>query len=115
MDAEPPRQAFELGISAVAGASFWGLYHLATLMRGGRKIEPQHWVRAAITVAMGIVAGVLVAEFLGPALIPLVPITGLRDPYVVGFILGAASWELAPFVFRGVRAFGAKKVKEAGE
>lgn len=115
MDAEPPRQAFELGISAIAGAAFWGLYHLATLMRGGRTIEPQHWVRAGLTVGMGVVAGFLVAEFLGPALIPLVPIAGLRDPYVVGFVLGAASWELAPFIFRGVRAFGAKKAKEAGE
>lgn len=115
MDTEPPRQAVALGLSAFGGAAFWGLYHLATLWRAGQRVEPQHVVRALTTVAMGAIAGVLAAVFLGPALIGLVPIAGLRDPHVVGFVTGAGAWELAPFLFRGLRAFGAKKAKEAGE
>lgn len=115
MDAEPPRHILDLAFSALGGAGFWGLYQLAMLWRAGRAVEPQHVIRALLTVAVGAVAGVLVAVFLGPSLIGLVPIVGLRDPHVVGFILGAGAWEIAPFAFRGLRAFGAKKAKEIGE
>lgn len=115
MDTEPQRQALDLGLSAFGGAAFWGLYHLTTLMRAGRSVEPQHWLRAGLTVVAGVVAGVIAAMILGPALVPMVPVIGLRDSHVVGFIIGAGAWELAPFAFRALRAFGAKKAKEAGE
>lgn len=115
MDSEPPRQALDLGLSAFGGAAFWGLYHLAALWSAGKAAEPQHWVRAGVTILMGVLAGVLAAWFLGPALVPMMPIAGLRDPRIVGFGFGAFSWEVAPFVFRGLRAFSAKKAKEIGQ
>jgi hypothetical protein len=115
MDTEPPRQALDFGLSAIGGSIFWGLYHLTSLWRAGKAVEPRHVVRAVMTVAAGILMGLLAAVFLGPSLAGLVPIAGLRDAHVVGFAIGAVAWEAAPFLFRGLRAFGAKKAKELGQ
>lgn len=115
MDAEPPRQALDLGLASLGGAAFWGLYKLTLLLRAGTRVEPQHWLRAGLSIVMGVAAGVLAALFLGPALTPMVPIVGLRDASVVGFVIGATAAELAPFIYSGVRAFGAKQAKEVGE
>lgn len=98
-----------LGLSALAGGAVWGLYHLATTLLAGQPVHRQDIILAALNVACAIAAGGLVAYFLGPVLTPLVPIQGLREPHAVGFALGAVAWEAAPFAYRWLRLFAAKK------
>lgn len=110
MDPEPPRQA--LAISAFAGAAFWGMFHLWTTIWAGQPVARTDVVKAAVNVAMGLLGGVMVAWFLGPAVTPYVPLAGLKDPHVVGFAIGAATWEVAPFVYSWLRARAARTAKE---
>jgi hypothetical protein len=101
-----------LAISALGGAVVWGTFTLVTAIWAGQPVARADCIRAAVNVAAGILVGVIVAWFLGPALAPMVPIAGLRDPHVVGFGLGAATWELAPFAFRLLRLRAAGYVKD---
>lgn len=110
MDTEPPRLA--LAVSALAGAVFWGMFHLATTLWAGQPVARTDMIKALANVAMGVIAGVLVAYFLGPALTAYVPIAGLREPQVVGFALGGGSWEVAPFLFGWMRARAKRMAKE---
>lgn len=115
MDTEPPRQVLDLGLSALGGAAFWGLYRITMLLQAREDVEMGQWLRAGLAILLGVAAGILAAVFLGPALTPMVPIVGFRNAGVVGFLIGATAAELAPSVYRGVRAFGAKKAREVGE
>jgi hypothetical protein len=98
-----------LGLSALAGGAVWGLYHLATTLLAGQPVHRQDLILAAANVAAAVTMGALVAYFVGPVLIPLVPIAGLRDPHAVGFAIGAVAWEAAPFAYRWLRVLAAKK------
>lgn len=98
-----------LGLSALAGAAVWGCYHLATTVWSGQPVHRQDLILAACNVTAAILVGGLVAYFLGPVLSPLIPMEGLRDPHAVGFGLGAVAWEAAPFAYRWVRIFAARK------
>jgi hypothetical protein len=98
-----------LGLSAIAGGAVWGLYHLATTLLAGQPVHRQDILLASFNVAAAIAAGALAAWFVGPALIPLVPIAGLRDPHAIGFGIGAVAWEAAPFAYRWLRMFSASK------
>lgn len=101
-----------LGLSAIAGGAVWGLYHLATTLLAGQPVHRQDFVLASLNVAAAILMGGLVAYFVGPALSPLVPIVGLREPHALGFAIGAVAWELAPIAYRGARLLAARKAGE---
>lgn len=101
-----------LGLSAIAGAAVWGCYHLTTTLLAGQPVHRQDVILASLNVAAAILMGCLVAYFVGPALMPLVPIAGLRDPHAFGFAIGAVAWEAAPFLYRWLRVIAAKKTEE---
>lgn len=98
-----------LSLSALAGGAVWGLLQLATKLLAGQPVHRQDLILAGLNVACGIAAGVLVAYFLGPALGPLIPVEGLRDPHALGFGIGALSWELAPIAYKAARLFAQMK------
>lgn len=104
-----------LGLSALAGGAVWGLYHLATTVLGGQAVHRQDIILAGLNVAAAVLMGALVAYFVGPALIPLVPLEGLRDPHAVGFAIGAVAWEGAPLLYRLLRIVVEKRVKAEGD
>jgi len=113
MDTEPPRLA--MGWSAFAGSILWAMYTLTIAMAAKQKLSPRAWVNAGLNVVAGIVAGVLVAVFLGPALTALIPVASLRDPHVVGFGLGAGAWEVVPWVYVLIRGRAARIAREDGQ
>lgn len=100
-----------LGLSAIAGGAVWGLYHLATTLLAGQPVHRQDVILAALNVSAAVAMGALVAFFVGPVVTPMIPLDGLRDPHAVGFGIGAVAWEAAPFIYRWVRLFGAKKAE----
>jgi hypothetical protein len=101
-----------LGLSAIAGGFVWGVYHLATTLLAGQPVHRQDIILAVLNVAAAILVGGLVAYFVGPVLGPMIPLEGLRDPHALGFGIGAVAWEAAPFAYRWLRVFAAKKVGE---
>lgn len=98
-----------LGLWSIAGGALWGTYHLATTLLAGQPVHRQDIILAALNVACAMIAGALVAYCLGPALVPLIPIEGLREPHAAGLGIGAVAWEALPFVYRWVRLVGARK------
>lgn len=112
MDTEPPRLA--LGVASLAGAAVWGTYTLVMAFFAAEPIRGRDAARALVNVAAAIVVGLLVAYFLGPAILAAVPVATLKDPHVVGFALGAGAWELWPFVVRLARRRAAAFGKEKG-
>ncbi len=110
MDTEQPRHM--LALYGSAGALVWGLFHLVTLIRSGQPVSVADGFRAFANVLAALLVGALVAYFLGPALTPMVPITGLRDPHVVGFGLGALGWEGLPIVLDFARRWGKRQARE---
>jgi hypothetical protein len=98
-----------LSLAAIAGGAVWGLYHLATTVLAGQPVYRQDYINALLNVAAAVITGGLVAYFLGPFLVPLIPIEGLREPRAAGFAIGVMTWEAVPFVFRWVRLVGASK------
>lgn len=110
----PPDDAVRqtLGLSAIAGGAVWGLYHLATIALAGQPVHRQDLILAAVNVACAVVAGGLVAYFLGPVIGPMIPLDGLRDPHALGFGVGAVAWEAIPFAYRRFRSIAAQKTGE---
>lgn len=100
-----------LGLSAIAGGAVWGFYHLATTVLAGQPVHRQDVILATLNVACAVLMGALVAYFVGPALAPMIPVIGLREPHALGFGIGALAWEGAPFLYRGFRLFANKKAK----
>jgi hypothetical protein len=98
-----------LSLSAVFGGSVWGMYHLATTLLAGQPVHVRDLILAAVNVLCAIGVGASVAYFVGPVLAPLVPLEGLRDPHAMGFGIGAVAWEAAPFAYRWIRIFAAKR------
>lgn len=95
-------------IAACAGGVFWGLFRLTTSLLAGQSVAGSDVIRAGLNVAAGLIAGILVAYFVAPALAPLIPWPSLRDLNAVGFGLGAGTWEIFPFVLGLARARAAK-------
>lgn len=110
MDPEPPRLV--MAVSAAAGGVFYGMVHLTTTLMAGQPVHRADLIRAAANVLMAILSGALVAYFLGPAIASYVPVAALREPYALGFGIGAGAFEVAPFAYRLLRARAAKIVKE---
>lgn len=100
-----------LSVSAVAGGAVWGLYHLATTLLAGQPLHRQHLIGAAYNVASAMVTGALVAYFVGPVLLSTIPHAGLRDPYAVGWAIGALAWEGVPFLLKAFRRAAAKRAE----
>lgn len=110
MDTEPPHLA--LGVASLAGAAVWGTYTLVMAFFAAEPIRGRDAARALVNVAAAIVVGLLVAYFLGPAILSAVPVATLKDPHVVGFALGAGAWEVWPFAVRFARGKVSRFVKE---
>lgn len=102
MDTEPSRQLMSL--AGISGALVWGLFHLVTMWRSGVQPSPRDVYAAVGNVIAALIVGGLVAYFVGPSLLPLVPVVGLRDTHVVGFGVGVLSWELLPVLFSFARS-----------
>jgi len=98
-----------LSLSALFGGAVWGVYHLATTLLSGQPIHRQDLILAALNVACAMLVGTLVAYFMGPVLVPLIPVEGLRDPHAAGFGLGAVAWEVLPAALNAAKAFAAKR------
>lgn len=111
MDTEPPRLA--LAIYSLCGSIFFAMFHLATSLWAGQPVAVTDVIKAFANMVFAIVSGFLVAYALGPAIGSYFPAGELRDPHVVGFVVGALTWEAAPWFFRYgpqlLRRFGKEK------
>lgn len=95
-------------LSALAGGVFWGGFHLATTLWAGQPATRDQVLRAAGNVAAAVLMGVLAGYFVAPSIAPLIPLETLRDLHAVGFGVGAAAFELAPFAIRILRGRAAR-------
>ena len=81
------------------------------MMKSGRRPSLGDFARAAVNVAAAGVVGVVSAYALGPLLVAVIPLEGLRsaaDPVGVGFAIGATAWELLPLVMEAARRWAGK-------
>jgi xanthine/uracil permease len=102
MPLDPDRLA--AAIYGLAGATLYGLFHLVTLALTGQAPTTADYFRAVLNVLAAIVAGALLSFFLTPMLVAVLPWVALRDPYAVGFIVGAMGWELIPVAIKVAKA-----------
>lgn len=106
MDAQRWSAAFD----AAAGAALFGIYNLARLWLSNQPPTRRDYIKAAINVAAAIAAGALLAIYLTPVALSLLPIDGLRDPHAVAFVIGALGWECIPVLIAAakgrIRLFG---------
>ena len=101
-----------LGLSAIAGGTVYGLYHLATTLLAGQPVHRQDVILASLNIAAAMLMGALVAYFVGPAVAGFVPIEALREPHALGFGIGAVAWEFSPLLFKDGRATFARWITQ---
>jgi hypothetical protein len=101
-------ERWRLALAALAGSAVYGLYHLGALVIAGAHPSRGDYLRAALNIVSAVVVGVLVAWFLGRAVLSLMPAEGLRDPSAAGFLIGAASWEVLPILLSRLKALASK-------
>jgi hypothetical protein len=107
MPLDPDR--LQAALAAVAGGVFYGMFHLTTMLFTGIAPARADILKAVANVLFAVLAGALVAYFLAPSLLQMVPWKEMRDLHSVGFVLGASAWELAPFAYRKARVWAAAK------
>ncbi len=93
------------------GALIYGVFYFVQLMKSGQRPLWGDFVRAAVNVAAAGVVGVVSAYALGPLLVAVIPLAGLRaaaDPVGVGFAIGATAWELLPLAMEAARRWTGK-------
>lgn len=98
MTLDPNR--LEAALSSLLGAAVYGLFRFAVLLRTGQPVTVRDIVAVVTNVACAILAGVLLAFVFSVGLMALIPWPSLRDPWVIGFGLGAFGWELLPLAYR---------------
>lgn len=94
--------------AALAGSALWGLWTFAGLLAVGQTPGRADWIRAGVNIVCASTAGGLMAYFLGPSIVGLIPWSALKDPTAVGFIVGAAGWELVPILLAVVKSRAGK-------
>lgn len=110
MDTEPLRGA--LASSALGGGLVWGAFTLVTAVWAGQPVTRADLIKAIANVFAGIFVGVLVAYFLGPVIQDYLPTGPIRDPHVVGFLIGTLSWEAIPFALLFAKSWAGRLIKE---
>lgn len=105
----PDHERMALFQAALAGSALYGLYLFAALLAAGQTPTLRDYARAAVNMVCAVAAGGLMAWFLGPQLVHLIPWPSMREPTAVGFIIGAVGWELIP-VLLSVAKSRAKKL-----
>ncbi|MET4683676.1 hypothetical protein [Brevundimonas faecalis] len=114
----PP--GFDLGrlryaFGGAAGALIYGVYYFVQMIKAGHRPTLGDFGRAAINVAAGLLVGMVGAFALGPSLVAMIPLEGLRaavDPVAVGFVIGGLGWELLPLVIEGARRWAGRIGRE---
>lgn len=103
-DFDPERLRYAFG--GAAGSLVYGVYTFVRLVKAGVRPTLSDLGRAALNVAAAAVVGIISAFILGPGLVAVIPLAGLRgaaDPYAVGFGVGALGWELLPVLIEAAR------------
>lgn len=93
------------------GALIYGVFYVVQMVKSGQRPSVGDFVRAAVNVAAAGVVGVVSAYALGPLLVAIIPLPGLReaaDPVGVGFAIGATAWELLPLAMEAARRWTGK-------
>ena len=93
------------------GALIYGVFYFVQLMKSGQRPSISDFGRAALNVAAAGLVGVISAYALGPLLVAVIPLPGLRaaaDPVGVGFAIGATAWELLPLAMEAARRWTGK-------
>lgn len=85
-------------LGAVPGAALYGLYHLAVLLREGRRPTLSDITNLILNIVCAVLCGVLLAFVLAKG-VQFIPWPSLRDPFTLGFVIGAFGWELLPILF----------------
>ncbi len=98
----------EAALAAIPGAALYGMYHLAVLIKSGRRPGAGDVMIVVINLVCAIACGVLLAWVFALSVAHVIPWSTLKDPALVGFCLGAFGWELLPLAY-GKLAGRAKK------
>lgn len=101
---DPERLRYVVG--AVMGFAIYGVYSLVQTFKAGQRPTLSDLGAAAVNLACAGVTGVIAAYALGPVVVALIPLQGLReavDPLSVGLPIGALFWELLPLMIEGAR------------
>ena len=102
-------------VAGLMGGVFFALIHLGATVLNGQAPSRQDILRAAFNVALAVVAGGLAAYFLTDVVVKNVPLTSLRDPRAVAFVIGALAWVIAPMLIETARKLAAKKAEGVGQ
>jgi len=103
-----------VGLAAFAGAFVYGVFTLVTLFMTGAPVRRADLIRAGLNVIAAAVCGVMTAVVVTPAIAGLIPWPTMRDLPAIGFVIGAATWELLPFALKGLRNRAAAEAAKQG-
>lgn len=102
-------------VAGLAGGVFFALIHLGATVLNGQTPSRQDLLRAGFNVGLAVFAGGLAAYFLTDVVVKVVPLTSLRDPRAVAFVIGALAWVTAPMIIEAARKLAAKKAEGVGQ
>lgn len=110
----PDHDRLDMLLAALGGAALYGTYLIATILLAGQSPTRTDYLKAGVNIACACIAGVLITWFLGANLVALIPLESLRVPKAVGFMIGAAAWELIPAVFAMIKRRGQSEIDKLG-
>ena len=99
----------EAALASLTGAAVYGLFRFAVLLKTGQPVTLRDILGVVANITCAVLAGVLLAFVFSAGLMALIPWPSLRDPWVVGFGLGAFGWELLPLVYRTALGWAEKR------
>jgi hypothetical protein len=97
----------EATLAAIPGALVYGMYHFWALIGTGTATV-RDYVKAAVNLVFAVLAGVVIAYFLAKEFAGWIPIPALSSGRAVGFVIGAAGWEMLPIVIETAKKWLAK-------
>tara|TARA_R110002051_G_scaffold161835_4_gene233456 strand:- start:893 stop:1246 length:354 start_codon:yes stop_codon:yes gene_type:complete len=111
-DIDPER--VRIGLAAFAGAVVYGVFTLVTLFMTGAHVSRADFLRAALNVLAAALCGVVTAMIVAPAIAAMIPWEAARDLPTISFVIGAAFWELLPFIFKAMKNRAAREATKQG-
>ena len=99
----------ESAAASLLGAAVYGLYRFAILINTGQPVTARDVLGIVTNIVCAVVAGVLLAFAVSGVILNLIPWASLKDPWVIGFGLGAFGWELLPLAYKTITGLAGKQ------
>jgi hypothetical protein len=104
----------EQAVATLPGAVLYALIQIYVLVKSGRMPTAQDWIGVAANITCALACGLLLGFVLQGA-IEHIPMAFLRDPFVIGTLIGAFGWELFPFAWEQGRNFARRRLEKVAQ